>query len=85
MNEIKKKSLYSWLLFDLANTVYAFVISGLYLMANGAQYAAVEVWDEEYFQDNGTFQFLNKNDINSRLLPFTVEYVGFGFLLFKKG
>ena len=30
MNEIKKKSLYSWLLFDLANTVYAFVIPGLY-------------------------------------------------------
>ena len=61
------------------------VISGLYLMANGSQYAAVEVWDEEYFQDNGTFQFLNKQDIKSRLLPFTVEYVGFGFLLFKKG
>ena len=61
------------------------MISGLYLMANGSQYAAVEVWDEEYFQDNGTFQFLNKQDIKSRLLPFTVEYVGFGFLLFKKG
>ena len=30
MNEVKKKSLYSWLLFDLANTVYAFVIPGLY-------------------------------------------------------
>ena len=61
------------------------VISGLYLMANGSQYAAVEVWDEEYFQENGTFQFLNKQDIKTRLLPFTVEYVGFGFLLFKKG
>ncbi len=30
MSEVKKKSLYSWLLFDLANTVYAFVIPGLY-------------------------------------------------------
>ena len=30
MNEIKKSSLFSWLLFDLANTVYAFVIPGLY-------------------------------------------------------
>ena len=30
MEEVKKKSLYSWLLFDLANTVYAFVIPGLY-------------------------------------------------------
>jgi len=30
MNNIAKKSLYSWLFFDLANTVYAFVIPGLY-------------------------------------------------------
>ena len=30
MEEVKKKSLYSWLLFDLANTVYAFIIPGLY-------------------------------------------------------
>ena len=30
MNNITKKSLYSWLLFDLANTVYAFIIPGLY-------------------------------------------------------
>ena len=30
MNNIQKKSLYSWLFFDLANTVYAFVIPGLY-------------------------------------------------------
>ena len=30
MNNISKRSLYSWLFFDLANTVYAFVIPGLY-------------------------------------------------------
>ena len=30
MEEIKKSSIYSWLLFDLANTVYAFVVPGLY-------------------------------------------------------
>ena len=30
MNEVNKKSLFSWLLFDLANTVYAFIIPGLY-------------------------------------------------------
>ena len=30
MNNIKKRSLYSWLFFDLANTVYSFVIPGLY-------------------------------------------------------
>jgi len=30
MNNISKRSLYSWLFFDLANTVYAFVIPRLY-------------------------------------------------------
>jgi len=30
MNNVTKKSLFSWLLFDLANTVYAFIIPGLY-------------------------------------------------------
>lgn len=30
MRNISKRSLYSWLFFDLANTVYAFVIPGLY-------------------------------------------------------
>ena len=30
MNNITKKSLFSWLLFDLSNTVYAFIIPGLY-------------------------------------------------------
>ena len=30
MNDVNKKSLFSWLLFDLANTVYAFIIPGLY-------------------------------------------------------
>ena len=61
------------------------VISGLYLMANNKQFAAVETWDEDYFQRHGTFEFLDKEDIKHRLLPFKVEYVGFGFLLFKYG
>ncbi len=30
MGNVKKRSLFSWLLFDLANTVYAFIIPGLY-------------------------------------------------------
>ena len=61
------------------------VISGLYVMANNTHFAAVEVWDEQYFQTHGSFEFLHKEDIQLRLLPFKVEYVGFGFLLFKHG
>ena len=54
-------------------------------MANAEQFAVVEFWDEDYFEQYGTFEFLHKRDIKTRLLPFKVEYVGFGFLLFKKG
>ena len=61
------------------------VISGLYLMSNNRQFAAVEYWDEVYFEQNGSFEFLQKDEIRSRLLPFKVEYIGFGFLLFKHG
>ena len=61
------------------------VISGLYLMSDNTHFAAVELWDEEYFKSNGSFEFLHKTDISTRLLPFKVEYVGFGFLLIKRG
>lgn len=61
------------------------VISGLYLMSDNTHFAAVEFWDEEYFQSNGSFEFLHKADIGTKLLPFKVEYAGFGFLLIKKG
>jgi len=61
------------------------VISGLYVMANNTHFAAVEVWDEQYFQTHGSFEFLHKQHINHRLVPFKVEYVGFGFVLFKYG
>jgi hypothetical protein len=54
-------------------------------MANDRQFAAVEYWDEDYFSENGTFEFLEKSSLRSRYLPFKVEYVGFGFILFKQG
>tara|TARA_R110000796_G_scaffold133682_3_gene249288 strand:- start:1610 stop:2260 length:651 start_codon:yes stop_codon:yes gene_type:complete len=61
------------------------IVSGLYLMASGDNYAAVEYWDEEFFNQNGHFRFLSKNDLKNRDSIFTVSYVGFGFLLIKKG
>ena len=54
-------------------------------MANNIQFASVECWDEEYFTKHGRFEFLSKEDVKTRILPFTVEYVGFGFLLCKYG
>ena len=71
--------------FDLLYKHEADVISGLYIMANDREFAAVEYWDEDYFQKHGSFQFLARTDIRTRYMPFKVEYVGFGFILFKYG
>ena len=71
--------------FDLLYKEGIDVISGLYIMANDKEFAAVEYWDEEYFQKNGSFQFIGKEDIRTRYMSFKVEYVGFGFILFKHG
>lgn len=61
------------------------VVSGLYLMSNGEQYAVVEDWNEDFFSHNGYFHFLDKKDLKTKESIFRVSYVGFGFLLIKKG
>jgi GT2 family glycosyltransferase len=61
------------------------IVGGLYLMENGLQFPVVEKWDEEYFQKNGTFQFMEKDEVANKKGIFEVAYNGFGFLLIKKG
>tara|TARA_E500000318_G_scaffold68467_1_gene63279 strand:- start:4036 stop:4689 length:654 start_codon:yes stop_codon:yes gene_type:complete len=71
--------------FDLLFDSDKDIISGFYIMADGKQYAAVKIWDEEFFSKNGYFQFMAPDDIKDGKSPTRVEYVGFGFLLIKKG
>ena len=71
--------------FDLLYKEDLDVISGLYIMANDKDFAAVEYWDEDHFQKHGSFEFLAKENVHTRYMPFKVEYVGFGFILFKSG
>lgn len=71
--------------FDLLYDSDKDVIAGLYIMSDGERYAAVKIWDEEYFSKRGYFQFLIPDDIKGSKLPTRVEYVGFGFLLVKRG
>ncbi|OGS27911.1 MAG: hypothetical protein A2297_04700 [Elusimicrobia bacterium RIFOXYB2_FULL_48_7] len=75
------------------------IVSGIYMMDNGQQFATVKEWDEEYFKKNGGFQFLTPEDIKradesatknganklatTELLE--VAYTGFGFMMIKKG
>jgi hypothetical protein len=61
------------------------IVSGLYLMENATQFPAVEKWDQKYFEKNGSFQFMTKEDIKKKKGLFEVSYNGFGFMLIKKG
>jgi len=61
------------------------IVSGLYLMDNGKQFATVKDWDEKFFEKNGYFQFLTTEDIKDKKELLEVSYAGFGFILIKKG
>jgi GT2 family glycosyltransferase len=61
------------------------IVSGLYLMDNGKQFATVKDWDEEFFKKNGYFQFLSPDDIKDKKDLIEVSYTGMGFMLVKKG
>ena len=60
------------------------ICCGAYLMDGGSHYAIVEEFDNKYFLENGTFKFLNKNDLNNKNDLFNVTYCGMGFMLIKK-
>jgi GT2 family glycosyltransferase len=39
------------------------IVSGIYMMADNKHFATVKNWDEEYFKQHGSFQFLTPQDI----------------------
>lgn len=61
------------------------IISGLYLMEDGKQYATVKDWNEEYFKQYSRFEFLTPESISDTKQPIQVDYTGFGFILIKYG
>lgn len=61
------------------------ICSGLYLMEGGKNFACVKDWNEEFFQKNGHFQFLSHDDIKDQKELMSVNYVGMGWMLVKKG
>jgi len=61
------------------------IVSGLYLMEDGRQFATVKDWNEEYFKQNGNFEFLTPQHIRNVSELIEVSYTGMGFMLVKKG
>jgi len=65
------------------------VVAGYYMMSDVKSLAIVKDWDTTHFASNGTFKFLNLQDIEkwnsetgARFMP--VSYTGMGFFACKK-
>lgn len=63
------------------------ILSGLYAMEGGKQFACVKNMDEEYFKKNGTFDFITVSEWDKikNMEPFQVDYNGMGFMIVRKG
>jgi hypothetical protein len=64
------------------------VVAGMYRMADLVNYAFVKDWDEQYFKEKGTFQFIKPEDIEiwkkeTDFKYFPVVYSGMGFMAIK--
>lgn len=54
--------------------------------SSGANYSpVVEKMNDDYFKKHGSYKFLNSKDFKKRKKPFKVDYIGFGWVLIKKG
>jgi len=65
------------------------VVSGIYRMADLTHFAAVKIWDTEFFAKNGTFEFLTEEYLNkwkseTSLKYMPVHYTGMGFFACRK-
>lgn len=61
------------------------IVAGVYAMEGGKQLAVVKDWNEEFFKQHGYFEFMTPEDIKDKKDIIPVSYVGFGFILIKKG
>lgn len=63
------------------------IVSGLYLMQGGNNYATVLDWDKNYYKQYGSFEFLNIKKhselLNNKERLIKASYTGFGFILIK--
>lgn len=64
------------------------VVSGCYVMHNNTHYPIVETMDHDFFLKKGHYDFWSRDVLKEKqalgkLIP--VAYVGFGFMLIKKG
>lgn len=74
----------------IENTEIHPVVSGLYMMADLQHFPCITDWNEKYFEENGTFQFVTpeivenyKKETQQKFMP--VVYNGMGFFACRYG
>ena len=60
------------------------VASGWYSQPHGYT-PVVEKLDEEYFAENGHYEFIKAEEMKERKFAFKADYIGFGWVLVKQG
>ena len=60
------------------------IASGWYSQPGGMT-PVVETMDEEYFKSHGYFEFISSDEMSKRSDLFKADYVGFGWVLIKRG
>jgi len=60
------------------------IASGWYSQPGGTT-PVVEKMDDEYFKSYGSYKFISANEMESRKKVFRADYVGFGWVLIKRG
>lgn len=58
---------------------------GCYIMSDNKNYAIVEKMNNKYLRENGSYQFMTRDDLEKKTENFQVDYTGFGFICIKKG
>ncbi len=76
---------FDFLLSSLENNEKVDIVSGLYLMDGGTQYATVLNWDEDFFAKHGYFEFLSPKNFNPPRALVKADYTGMGFMMVKNG
>jgi len=61
------------------------IVSGIYMMDGGLEFATVMKWDEEYFAKNKRFKFLTPANLIGNLGLLPAAFTGMGFMACKKG
>lgn len=60
------------------------ISSGWYSQPGGCT-PVVEKMDDEFFKRHGTYKFIRSDEMAKRKTPFRSDYIGFGWVLVKRG